>query len=112
MSNNLFNEIFGFIKVQVGDQEYPLKYTLGALMDIQEKGININDPSVMSDPLNIATVLYLGLPPKIQEQLTIKDVAYQIDMGQMQELADKVKGIIDKQTLKDSDNDNSSSKKK
>ena len=76
MSNSIpskFNEAFGWIKIKIEDKEYPIKYTIGSLIDLKESGIDLENPEHLSDPINMAKMIFFGLPKEIQEKTDYKN---------------------------------------
>ena len=108
------NEIFSWITIDIDGVEFKVKYTLGSFIDIKDAGIDINDPNSLSSPENLASIIYFGLPKEAQSKITPRELAYQIPVDQLENIASQVSGAVQTSLLDrdpGEDNDISDSKK-
>ncbi len=79
----MYNKMLGWVKIKINNKEYPVKYSLGSFFNMQEKGIDHNDPNHFSDPIKLAHIIYFGLSREAQELITVKELAFQIDVDDL-----------------------------
>lgn len=118
-----FNELFGFLTLQIGDKEVKVNFSLGSLIDLKENGIDVFSKDLgqaLYDPTNITKLIYYGLPREVQSDIELKELAYKINLTNIAEIGEKVRGkfkddnmIKTKQeTSIDSSSDNQETSKK
>jgi hypothetical protein len=91
-----FNDLFGFLKLEIGGEQVKIKFTLGSFMDLKEAGIDIFKgeealKEAFSDITNLAKLIFYGLPREYQSKINIIDLAYKIEVSDFSDLANIVK---------------------
>jgi hypothetical protein len=92
-----FNEIFGFVKIKFGETEYPIKFSMGSLIELEKQGISGNVSSISIE--DVAKLIWCGLPREIREQITYEQMADTIEMEQLSNLLSRVTEKINYDTM-------------
>jgi hypothetical protein len=111
-SITFYNMIFGWVKIKIDGIEYPINYTIGSLLDLeeysQELDGTLNLEEVMSSPQLIAKFVYYGLPLEAQDKITERQLAYQINISDLMKHYTSALETINKQLEKKGDEISSS----
>jgi hypothetical protein len=106
-----FNEIFGFLTLEIDGEKVKIKFSIGSLIDLKENGIDVfNKDSLgesLHDPSNIAKLIYYGMPREHQAKIEIKELAYKIDLEKIGEIAERVRGKFKEDNMIETKQENS-----
>lgn len=84
-------DLFKKFPIKIGDIIYELKYNLGSIAYLEEKGIPIN-PEPLKKFFNekpiliLSNVLYAGLPNKVRKEMTYEDFLESVQEQEMNDL--------------------------
>lgn len=84
-------DLFKKFPIKIGETTYELKYSLGSIAYLEEKGIPINPEPLkkmfQEKPVFIlSNVLYAGLPTRIRQEMSFEDFLDSINEKEMNEL--------------------------
>ncbi|KKN72955.1 hypothetical protein LCGC14_0405090 [marine sediment metagenome] len=88
----IINNALSCVNIEVGGKSYIPNFTLATAMILEERDIDVfKNSNILESPKGIANVIHASLPIKIQKDIDILELAIQIDLSMMLNVAEAIK---------------------
>lgn len=88
----IINNALSCIQIEVGGKSYTPNFTLATAMILEDRDIDVfKNSNIWESPKGIAHIVHASLPIKIQKDIDILELATQIDLSMMLNVAEAIK---------------------